>query len=97
MDALVTAWRAGRGNIAEAAKRNAALLLLPSELEKRCKAVEEKIRRAEREAGGNLEQTKVRLAGLAAMPHDARAASEPPESTRSSAASVFCHKQFSKG
>ena len=55
----MASWRAGRGNIPEAAKRNPAALLALPELEKRRKAVEEKIRRAERAAGGNLEQTKV--------------------------------------
>ena len=59
MDALVASWCAGRGAVAETAKRDPAKLLLPPELEKRCKAVEGKIRNAERAAGGNLEATKV--------------------------------------
>ena len=59
VDALVAAWCAGRGAVAETAKRDPAKLLLPPELEKRCKAVELKIKNAERAAGGNLEQTKV--------------------------------------
>lgn len=67
MDALVASWRAGRGNVAEAAKRDPARLLAPPELEKRCKAVEEKIRRAERAAGGNLEQTKVHSIALSLL------------------------------
>ena len=61
MDALVASWCTGRGAAAETARRDPAKLLLPPELEKRCKAVETKIRAAERAAGGNLEQTKVLL------------------------------------
>ena len=45
MDALVAAWCAGRGAVAETAKRDPAKLLLPPELEKRCKAVELKIKK----------------------------------------------------
>lgn len=64
MDALVAAWRAGSGAVAETAKRDPAKLLLPPELEKRCKAVELKIKNAERAAGGNFEQTKVHSAAV---------------------------------
>ena len=59
VEALVASWRSGRGRQADIAARDPAPLLTVDALDKRRNDMREKIRRAERVAGGNLDATKV--------------------------------------
>lgn len=52
-------WCGGQGHVAEVAARDPAPLLTGAALTKRLKELDGKIARAERAAGGNLEETRV--------------------------------------